>query len=1378
LLKTIALPDGHALHPQFDASRRLARVTDSYGNWLTAAYWDNAAELLTAFAPATKTSEHGSGYRGRLKSLTLSTGEQTQYGYDPHGNLSAVTYSDGTVKRYEYDDSSGKYLLSKIIGRDGRLAASYEYDATGHATRSSHPDHRDDVNVSYQWPAPGQSIGQTIVEATAGAKTTYTWRADPQAQLPVIVKADGPGCRTCAAGNVRYEYDGHERVNKTVRVDEQGLPVEQVTTSVDDLGRTRAVEILHFVDGQAQSPGWTETREYSGDSLLPTLITRPSVVPGHEHTLKVEYNERGQPTRITENGFQFEEHSGSLPVSLALPKAAALERVTVLSYTKVHGLSLLTSVDGPLPGPSDTSIYQYDAVGRLQVIAHPGHVVERFERDTLGRVVAHTGLDGVRETLQYGTDGHITRFARGDTWMTLGYDQAGRIEGIHDSLGQQLTLIRDASGQLTQLADPAGNRIEWSYTDHGEVRSVSLLNPDGTVDQRRRAELTSTGPADAGSSIENEAMLSAVARALPDEVAKAIPGLQPAQGPGTTSGSPEDPNVRVAYAMPIGIQTAYDIHRRATTYVYDDFGRMTAEHSPVSGTTRFRWDEADHLIERVAADESVTRITRDPLGRAIRIRAGPEDGRIDWGIANRPTRITYRAGEERFEYDAQARLTAHVLAVDGKQFRITYEFDSLGRMERKHLPDGTVLHYRYNGSLHPKPGVLAGIYKEGLVERPIITDLNTADERFSDRGFTFGNGLSQHRVLDVDGRLLSDGNPKVGQSHLDWSHPARSPATYTRIANVGAEASADLLPSLGSRIAARVTEFGDSEALHVSRTAAAAYTVNDATFDTRGQLIEDSQHRYEWDALGRLARVFKRDESGFTRTTFSAGSHLPQSVIAEYRYNLLGERIAKLVQDTDGPKLTYFLWDGDEISTEIDQRGKVLRNYVYLDGRPVALLAGRAIYSIHTDHRMAPVAVTDSNRRVVWQADVQDNGAAAVTDGSEIDLPLRASNQYFDAETGLHYNVYRYLDAGSGRYLSPDPMGLAAGPDVYQFALGQPHVFVDVLGLQPTQKDWSKASYSDKALEIIKRAIPLVPNEIGAALNQLIQPQNLVVMAAVFAGFAAMQATPIGWIADVAILGYSAWQLGSGLTLVIDTLLQFNTDVKNAKCDPDLDAAAKRLSSGFVTSTGDVVGGLAGVWGVKSSGGITRIANGITTLFDYAKGAFGVSEKVLVLEGSTGLAPANPPLKTGIGGTVPQAQTKIAWTTDPKLASGQGLPFENWLEPQLAAKSRLPTDFKTFDFFDFATGRATSAKTLNTMGPSYIKTPSLVYSNLKTYIDATTKFTSYTKDGVTVTSAIIKARDVQLAIPASTNAAQWAQIVRAVDYAKSVGVNLIVTVVK
>ncbi|WP_230957815.1 RHS repeat-associated core domain-containing protein, partial [Burkholderia diffusa] len=60
--------------------------------------------------------------------------------------------------------------------------------------------------------------------------------------------------------------------------------------------------------------------------------------------------------------------------------------------------------------------------------------------------------------------------------------------------------------------------------------------------------------------------------------------------------------------------------------------------------------------------------------------------------------------------------------------------------------------------------------------------------------------------------------------------------------------------------------------------------------------------------------------------------------------------------------------------------------------------------------------------------------------------PLRFAGQYFDRETGLHYNRHRYYDPGSGRFVSKDPIGLAGGFNVFQYA-PNPITWVDALGL-------------------------------------------------------------------------------------------------------------------------------------------------------------------------------------------------------------------------------------------------------------------------------------------------------------------------------------------
>ena len=59
----------------------------------------------------------------------------------------------------------------------------------------------------------------------------------------------------------------------------------------------------------------------------------------------------------------------------------------------------------------------------------------------------------------------------------------------------------------------------------------------------------------------------------------------------------------------------------------------------------------------------------------------------------------------------------------------------------------------------------------------------------------------------------------------------------------------------------------------------------------------------------------------------------------------------------------------------------------------------------------------------------------------------RFAGQYFDRETALHYNYFRYYEPETGRYLSPDPIGLAGGVNVYGYASADPLIYSDPYGL-------------------------------------------------------------------------------------------------------------------------------------------------------------------------------------------------------------------------------------------------------------------------------------------------------------------------------------------
>ncbi|HEN8712391.1 TPA: RHS domain-containing protein [Pseudomonas putida] len=103
------------------------------------------------------------------------------------------------------------------------------------------------------------------------------------------------------------------------------------------------------------------------------------------------------------------------------------------------------------------------------------------------------------------------------------------------------------------------------------------------------------------------------------------------------------------------------------------------------------------------------------------------------------------------------------------------------------------------------------------------------------------------------------------------------------------------------------------------------------------------------------------------------------------------------------------------------------------------------IYYFHTDQIGTPLELTDSEGRIVWQATYRSWGAIEQLTVNEIDQNLRFQGQYFNSETGLYYNTFRYYDPEVGRFLSQDPIGLAGGTNTYLYTTN-PLQEIDPLG--------------------------------------------------------------------------------------------------------------------------------------------------------------------------------------------------------------------------------------------------------------------------------------------------------------------------------------------
>lgn len=163
------------------------------------------------------------------------------------------------------------------------------------------------------------------------------------------------------------------------------------------------------------------------------------------------------------------------------------------------------------------------------------------------------------------------------------------------------------------------------------------------------------------------------------------------------------------------------------------------------------------------------------------------------------------------------------------------------------------------------------------------------------------------------------------------------------------------------------------------------------------------------------------------------------SPVADYGYNGRGERVKKFVQGT-----TVFLYGpGGELLAE---SGATLREHVYLEGVPLAVIVDDTdLYHVHTDHLGTPKKLTDGNGLVVWDAVYEPFGETTL-ETELVAYHLRFPGQYFDAETGLHYNYFRNYDPDTGRYIESDPIGLDGSLNTYAYVLGNPVRFTDPTG--------------------------------------------------------------------------------------------------------------------------------------------------------------------------------------------------------------------------------------------------------------------------------------------------------------------------------------------
>jgi len=200
----------------------------------------------------------------------------------------------------------------------------------------------------------------------------------------------------------------------------------------------------------------------------------------------------------------------------------------------------------------------------------------------------------------------------------------------------------------------------------------------------------------------------------------------------------------------------------------------------------------------------------------------------------------------------------------------------------------------------------------------------------------------------------------------------------------------------------------------------------DFGYDENGNITSETGWTYIYDLSNQLIRVL-------------AGSNQ----IAEYTYNGAGQRIKKATR-TETRIFHYDLLG--HLIAETNQSGEMLAEYIYLGDQLLAMIKpGETVYYFHNDHLGTPKILTDGNGSIAWKALYTPFGEA-VASIQTVDNPFRFPGQYYDPETGLHYNYFRYYNPQNGRYITPDPIGLEGGINLFTYVGNNPVNRIDPTG--------------------------------------------------------------------------------------------------------------------------------------------------------------------------------------------------------------------------------------------------------------------------------------------------------------------------------------------
>lgn len=951
--------------------------------------------------------------------------EVKKFYWDPAANMEKLARRE--VNRF---DPQGRMIEKKVYDANDEFAYSQEwaYNAFGNLLIEKNP-------LGHTISREYDGNGNIIKEEGPLPNTFKTFTYDYSNRL---IRLDEHHPDGTFSQHYKYDLMG----NQIASIDAFGNQTDYVYDAFGRKLSEQAPEVL--IDGIWQRP----TTHYTYDELSNPI----SITDAKGSTVKSAYTIYGKPYRIEyPDGSleQFEYDLESRPVKEVARNGSITQntydyqgRITHKEITDPAGLVMASQEWGynavhllyEKDPAGNLTEYGYDAQGRKTSIIKDSSRTT-LEYDSLGRVI-RTTYEGTVKAVEYNALDSIIEEREEDLFGNVlkqtryTYDELGRKIETITGTGATVSCIYDTHGVPVDTIDAEGNSTK-THADYNFINSegkrvyrLISIDPQGikttTIHDNRGKPVSLTTHSPYGTILHEQ-------HCSYDLCGNRTKVIEIPHAEGTAF----EPRIfcfeyDALHRLTAFIQAAGSSEEKRTQNTYNHFGEKTTTVKPDGLALHYTYDALGRLKDYFSSD-------------------GSFHYQYSYDLNSNPTHVIDLIQGKTTErsYDAFNNIATEKLQ-NGLLTAFTYSPD--GKIQSLTLPDKTGVRYTYQGSFLKTIERLA---KDGSCPYSHYYESYDKEGRIQAESLIYGIGTVNYSY-SPKGHLLKSESPffkEMGKSY-DYKGNLLNRSIIDKQGTLDETYAYDALGQLKKENGVQIHSY-----THDSLHNRISQDNSLHTHNLLNQLLQDKDYTYNYDLSGNL--VEKNSRAGTTRYSYDALDRLIKVVTPDTAFNYTYDEMNRCMTiseaENDPLRLLYVMqaemggFNSKDEAAELQILGPGRRTepcaaaVIELNQKPYAVLRDQ---SGHVR------SLVDQTGQIAMTYRYSAFGIMESHPGTEsLKNPWTVAGKRYEPLTGLVLFGRRFYEPETGRWITLDPAGFDAGPNLYAYLGCSPLVHYDAYGL-------------------------------------------------------------------------------------------------------------------------------------------------------------------------------------------------------------------------------------------------------------------------------------------------------------------------------------------